>query len=247
MPAKTLTSLLPPLSNDEQVAVTKLHSLAGKLLDDIVTDRPFRAPHHTAGRATLIGGETYPRPGEISLAHLGVLFLDEIPEYPHSILESLRQPIEDKKIAVSRANSHVEYPADFMLVGTVNPCPCGYYGDATRECSCAATQIMAYQKRLSGPMLDRIDLIVSVSRVPNDTLLTTNLQTNIQQLAAKSIITIATEKQLDRYKSSTKHNNNLTNRDIKTKLALSPEVRQLLGTATDKLNLSAAAILKSFA
>ncbi len=196
MPAKTLTSLLPPLSNDEQVAVTKLHSLAGKLLDDIVTDRPFRAPHHTAGRATLIGGETYPRPGEISLAHLGVLFLDEIPEYPHSILESLRQPIEDKKIAVSRANSHVEYPADFMLVGTVNPCPCGYYGDATRECSCAATQIMAYQKRLSGPMLDRIDLIVSVSRVPNDTLLTTNLQTNIQQLAAKSIITIATENNL---------------------------------------------------
>lgn len=243
MLAKTLISLLPPLSSDEQVAVTKLHSLAGELLDGVVAARPFRAPHHTASRAALIGGGTYPKPGEISLAHLGVLFLDEIPEYPRSILESLRQPIEDKKIAVSRANSHVEYPADFMLVGTMNPCPCGYYGDATRECSCAATQIMAYQKRLSGPMLDRIDLIVSVSRVPNDTLLTTNPQTNIQHLAAKNIITIATDRQSNRYKSSTKHNNNLTNRDIK-KLALSSEVRQLLGTATDKLGLSARSYFK---
>ena len=244
MLAKTLPSLLSSLSSDEQVAVTKLHSLAGELLDGVVADRPFRAPHHTASRAALIGGGTYPKPGEISLAHLGVLFLDEIPEYPRSILESLRQPIEDKKIAVSRANSHVEYPADFMLVGTMNPCPCGYFGDATHECSCATTQILAYQKRLSGPMLDRIDLIVSVSRVPNDTLLTTNVQTNKQQLAAKNIINIATEKQHNRYNSSTKHNNNLTNRDIKSKLSLSPEVRQFLGTATDKLNLSARSYFK---
>jgi magnesium chelatase family protein len=244
MLAKTLISLLPPLSSDEQVAVTKLHSLAGELLDDAVLDRPFRSPHHTASRPALIGGGTYPKPGEISLAHLGVLFLDEIPEYPRSILESLRQPIEDKKISVSRANSHVEYPADFMLVATMNPCPCGYYGDAARECSCGATQIMAYQKRLSGPMLDRIDLIVNVSRVPNDTLLISNTQTNKQQLAAQNIITIATEKQHNRYNSSQKHNNNLTSRDIKLKLALSPEVRQLLGAATDKLHLSARSYFK---
>lgn len=244
MLAKTLVSLLPSLSDDEQVVVTKLHSLAGESIDDVVTTRPFRAPHHTASRAALIGGGSYPKPGEISLAHLGVLFLDEIPEYPRTILESLRQPIEDKKIAVSRANSHVEYPADFMLVGTMNPCPCGYYGDMTRECSCAATQIMAYQKRLSGPMLDRIDLIVSVSRVPNDTLLATDTQTNKQQSSAKNIITLASEAQLNRYKNSTKHNNNLTNRDIKTKLTLTTEVRQLLGTATDKLHLSARSYFK---
>lgn len=244
MLAKTLTSLLPPLSSDEQVAVTKLHSLAGERLDDAVLDRPFRTPHHTASRPALIGGGTNPKPGEISLAHLGVLFLDEIPEYPRSILESLRQPIEDKKISVSRANAHVEYPADFMLVATMNPCPCGYYGDATHECSCSATQIMAYQKRLSGPMLDRIDLIVRVSRVPNDTLLASNVQTNKQQRAAKNIIAIATEKQRIRYGSSEKHNNNLTNRDIKATLALSPEVRQFLGTATDKLQLSARSYFK---
>lgn len=132
MLARTLTTLLPALSPEEQIATTKLHSLAGELIDSIVTKRPFRSPHHTASRVALIGGGSHPKPGDISLAHLGVLFLDELPEYPRATLESLRQPLEDKKITVSRANGHTSFPADFMLVATMNPCPCGFYGDTKR-------------------------------------------------------------------------------------------------------------------
>lgn len=244
MLARTLLGLLPSLTPQEQIAVTKLHSLTGDTLDEIVNQRPFQTPHHTASAIAMIGGGTHPKPGEISLAHLGVLFLDEIPEYPRAILESLRQPLEDRHITVSRANGHVVYPANFMLVATMNPCPCGFYGDTTRECSCAMSQILAYQKRLSGPMLDRIDLVVSVARVPNDSLLDAVSLNNSQQESAKSIINIATETQRHRYSSSLKHNSNLTNSDIKSKLVLTPDVRKLLGTATDKLNLSARSYFK---
>lgn len=244
MLAQTLPSLLPPLSSSEQIAVTKLHSLAGQVIDDVVTDRPFRSPHHTASRVSLVGGGTKPQPGDISLAHLGVLFLDEIPEYPRATLESLRQPLEDKKITVSRAGGHASYPADFMLVATMNPCPCGYYGDSSRECSCSSTQILAYQKRLSGPLLDRIDLTVTVSRVPNDTLLTHNTMSDTQHANAKISIIKARKRQSDRYKSSTKNNGNITSRDVKLYLSLTPPVRQLLITATDRLSLSARSYFK---
>ena len=244
MLAKTLVSLLPPLSNEEQVAVTKLHSLAGEAVDTIITSRPFRSPHHTASRASLIGGGTKPRPGDVSLAHLGVLFLDEIPEYPRSLLESLRQPLEDKKITVSRANGHASYPADFMLVATMNPCPCGFYGDTSRECTCSSTQILAYQKRLSGPFMDRIDLVVDVSRVPNDALLDTNTMSKGQHIAAANDIKRAMDNQINRYKSSLKNNGNLTGSEIKNHLALSPPVRQLLAKAADRLNLSARSYFK---
>jgi magnesium chelatase family protein len=244
MLAQTLTGLLPPLLPKEQIAVTKLHSLAGELIDDIVTTRPFRSPHHTTSQIALIGGGTHPKPGEISLAHLGVLFLDEIPEYPRAVLESLRQPLEDRRVSVSRVNGHANYPADFMLVATMNPCPCGFYGDTARECTCTSTQILSYQRRLSGPFLDRIDLVVNVSRVPNDTLLEHSSMNKKQQTDALSIIKIASDIQANRYNSSGKNNSNLTSRDIKTKLALSPEVRQLLGAATDRLNLSARSYFK---
>lgn len=244
MLARALTGLLPPLMDEEKIAVTKLHSLAGESINDIVTKRPFRSPHHTASRIALIGGGTHPKPGEISLAHLGVLFLDEIPEYPRAVLEALRQPLEDRKISVSRVNGHVSYPTDFMLVATMNPCPCGFYGDSAKECSCTSTQILAYQKRLSGPLLDRIDLIVTVSRVPNDTLLTHASMDNSQQINALNIISTATDMQHNRYKNSYKNNSNLSSRDIKTNLTLSPEVRQLLGLATDRLNLSARSYFK---
>lgn len=244
MLARTLAALLPPLSAEEQIAVTKLHSLAGETIDGVITSRPFRSPHHTASRTALIGGGTRPKPGEISLAHLGVLFLDEIPEYPRSTLESLRQPLEDKVVAISRAGGHVSYPADFMLVATMNPCPCGFYGDETRECSCSSTQILAYQKRLSGPMLDRIDMVISVSRVPNSALLSQSSMTKKQHLSAVSMINKATDCQLNRYNSSTKNNSHLTNPEIKKYLALSPAVRQLLETATDRLNLSARSYFK---
>ena len=244
MLARTLTALLPQLSQEEQIATTKLHSLAGEAIDTVVTSRPFRAPHHTASRTAIIGGGSRPKPGEISLAHLGVLFLDEIPEYSRATLESLRQPLEDKSVAIARANSHVVYPADFMLVATMNPCPCGFYGDTVRECTCSSTQILAYQKRLSGPLLDRIDMIVHVSRVPNSTLLEQSPMNKKQHYEATSIIDIATLQQRNRYESSIKNNGNLTSRDIKKYLALSPAVRQLLSTATEKLNLSARSYFK---
>jgi magnesium chelatase family protein len=239
MLARTLTALLPPLSPAEQIAVTKLHSLAGEALDAAVVSRPFRSPHHTASRTALIGGGSRPKPGEISLAHLGVLFLDEIPEYPRATLEALRQPLEDKKVAISRANGHVTYPADFMLVATMNPCPCGFYGDQARECTCSSTQILAYQQRLSGPMIDRIDMIVGVSRVPNNTLLNEESKHKKQHSSALKLIQNAKEMQTNRYDDCTKSNGNLTNRDIKKHLALAADVRQLLATAAERLHLSA--------
>jgi magnesium chelatase family protein len=244
MLARTLTTLLPALSPEEQIATTKLHSLAGELIDGVVTKRPFRSPHHTASRVALIGGGSHPKPGDISLAHLGVLFLDELPEYPRATLESLRQPLEDKKITVSRANGHTSFPADFMLVATMNPCPCGFYGDTSKECNCSSGQILAYQKRLSGPLLDRIDLVVNVSRVPNDTLLNHSSVSKKQHLAAQDSIQKAVERQFNRYKSSIKNNSNLSSREIKSHLALSPEVRQLLNTATERLSLSARSYFK---
>lgn len=243
MLARTLTGLLPPLSPEEQIAVTKLHSLAGEAIKDIVTLRPFRSPHHTASRTALIGGGTRPKPGEISLSHLGVLFLDEIPEYPRATLEALRQPLEDKQIAVSRANGHVTYPADFMLVATMNPCPCGFYGDTAKECSCSSTQILAYQKRLSGPLMDRIDMVVSVSRVPNHTLLTDTSMNKKQQGSAITIIRKTKYLQNNRYGSSMKNNSNLSNQDIKH-FTLSSDVRQLLATAAERLDLSTRSYFK---
>lgn len=245
MLATTLLSLLPPLSNTEQIAVTKLYSLAGETVDSIITERPFRSPHHTASRVAMIGGGNKPKPGEISLAHLGVLFLDEIPEYPRSTLESLRQPLEDKKVSISRANGHVSYPADFMLVATMNPCPCGYYGDPTKECRCTSNQILAYQQRLSGPLMDRIDLVVPVARVATSDLLEHNKSsTESQQKSALSLLAQAQKMQLNRYKSSDFYNNNLSSRDIKSSIRLSPEVQNILNTAADRLNVSARSYFK---
>lgn len=239
MLARTIPTLLPRPSSEEQIAITKLHSLAGEAANDIVAQRPFRSPHHTASRTALIGGGSRPKPGEISLAHLGVLFLDEMPEYPRSVLEALRQPLEDKMITVSRANGYISYPADFMLIATMNPCPCGFYGDTTKECSCSSSQILAYQKRLSGPLLDRIDMIISVSRVPNKDLLRSGSLRKNQHLEASHLIESARLKQFQRYKSSMKNNGNLNSRDVKDYLKLSSEASTLLGRAAERLNLSA--------
>ena len=243
MLARALVDLLPRLSPEEQLAVTKLHSLAGNLPSGHAS-RPFRTPHHTASRTALIGGGTHPMPGDVSLAHLGVLLLDEMPEYPRATLEALRQPLEDKTITVSRAAGHATYPADFMLVGTMNPCPCGYYGDDSRECRCSSTQILAYQQRLSGPLLDRIDLTVHVARVPHDTLLATKDTSEKQHTAAKNSIATATARQHNRYGSSSKYNSNLSSIDIKHHLTLTPAVRQLLSTAAERLSLSARAYFR---
>ncbi len=244
MLANTLTSLLPPLSNSEKVAVTKLHSLAGNVVGDIITTRPFRSPHHTSSQVALIGGGARPKPGEISLAHLGVLFLDEIPEYPRSSLEALRQPLEDKQISISRANGHVHYPADFMLVATMNPCPCGFFGDATKECQCSSTQIISYQRRLSGPLMDRIDLVIPVERVVTHTLLDREPSTNSQHIYFQELLNKAVLAQNNRYSRDDFYNNNLSSRDIKRRISLSSSVQDLLNDAAEKLNISARSYFK---
>ena len=170
MMAKRLPSILPPLSMSEALETTKIHSVAGKLSKGsmLMTRRPFRTPHHTVSPVALVGGGTNPMPGEISLAHNGVLFLDEFPEFPRSVLEVMRQPIEDRVITVSRAKYTVDYPASFMLVASMNPCPCGYYGHPTRRCSCMPNQVQKYMNKISGPLMDRIDIQVEIEPVEFD-------------------------------------------------------------------------------
>lgn len=244
MLAKALLSLLPDLTPEEQLTVTKIHSLAGVAIDEVVLSRPFRSPHHTSSQIALIGGGSKARPGEISLAHLGVLFLDEIPEYPRSALEALRQPLEDRQITVTRANGRAVYPADFMLVATMNPCPCGYYGDTDHECTCTTTQILNYQKRLSGPLLDRIDLIVPVSRVRNEELLAKKSKTTSQHKHFSDAIATAKIRQSKRFNSCVKHNSSLTSSEIQELIQLSPQVASLLNAAAEKLKLSTRAYFK---
>ena len=168
MLAKRLPSILPPLSLAESLETTQIHSVAGKLSRDasLISQRPFRAPHHTISQVALVGGGNNPQPGEISLAHNGVLFLDEMPELSRSSLEVLRQPLEDRKITISRAKYNIEYPCSFMLIASMNPCPCGYYGDPTHHCVCTPGQIQRYMNKISGPLLDRIDIHCEIQAVP---------------------------------------------------------------------------------
>lgn len=168
MMSKRFATILPPLTLHEALETTKIHSVAGKLEQNVglITKRPFRNPHHTISDTALVGGGSYPQPGEISLAHNGVLFLDELPEFKRSVLEVLRQPLEDRRITVSRAKMTVEYPASFMLVASMNPCPCGYYNDPTHECTCAPGVVQRYLSRISGPLLDRIDMHIEIVPVP---------------------------------------------------------------------------------
>ncbi|MCA9349174.1 YifB family Mg chelatase-like AAA ATPase, partial [Candidatus Saccharibacteria bacterium] len=170
MLAKAASELLPNLSREESLVVTHIHSLATHESDAIIDQAPFRAPHHTASDISIIGGGSHARPGEISLAHLGILMLDELPEYSKSTLEALRQPLEDKRVTVSRARVSTTYPADFMLIATSNPCPCGFYG-SDKPCSCSPYEIIRYQKRLSGPIMDRIDMHIQVNAIDPEKLL----------------------------------------------------------------------------
>ena len=170
--ARTLPTILPSLTHEEAIEVTKVYSVADSLTREnpLITERPFRSPHHTISYAGLVGGGSRPRPGEITMSHRGVLFLDELPEFGHRILEAMRQPLEDKRVVISRAQGTVAYPANFMLVGAMNPCPCGYYGDAMKQCACTDSQVSRYGKRLSGPLLDRIDIFVDVPSVDYEKL-----------------------------------------------------------------------------
>ena len=170
--ARSMPSIMPALTNNEALEVTKIYSVSGLLPSSspLISYRPFRSPHYTISNAGLVGGGSIPKPGEITLSHRGVLFLDELPEFGHTVLEVLRQPIEDKIVTISRAKGSITYPANFILVGAMNPCPCGYYADPTKECVCSASQVSRYKGRISGPLLDRIDVFVEVPRIEYDKL-----------------------------------------------------------------------------
>ncbi len=245
MLAKALVSILPPPSLEETIEITNLHSLSGSTTKDIIVDRPFRKPHHTSSQVAIVGGGRNALPGEISLSHKGVLFLDEIPEYSRSALEALRQPLEDNEIVVSRADRKVAYPADFMLVATQNPCPCGYYGDETKECICTTAQIVNYNKKLSGPLLDRIDLIVYVDKVDNSKLLVNNPGSRDSASLLEGVLA-ARKIQDKRYINKTgKTNSLMTNNEIKKQSKITNTAREFLENAADKLQLSARGYMKT--
>lgn len=237
MLARSVTSLLPSLSPYEQIELMKIHSLQNDTLE-LINERPFRSPHHTASHISLVGGGMRPLPGEMSLAHHGVLFLDELPEYSRASLEAMRQPLEDHEVSISRAQAKVTYPANFMLIATQNPCPCGYYGDPIKECSCTQQQILHYQKKISGPLLDRIDLIVTVGRVDSTDILQKNRPKQNTHDTIKQSIVDARRLQSERYKNTTMTNGRITSKQVRHTLPLSDEVQTLLGQATSRLDLS---------
>lgn len=243
MLARVAMNLLPPPSISEQIEITKLHSLS-QATDSIITSRPFRAPHHTASPISIIGGGPQVSPGEISLAHGGILFLDEFPEFPRNVIEALRQPLEDNYISIARTNRRVTYPANFMLIATMNPCPCGHLGDKTTECTCTPHQIQSYRSRLSGPILDRIDLIIHVDRVANSDLISPPRASDSEHQTAKSLISQAIAQQSSRYSTPGFFNSSLTPKMITKFVQLEPDARPLLQTALSKLNLSARSYYK---
>ncbi len=242
--AKSLPSILPPLSGDEVLEVTKLHSLAAGDDGTVYTSPPFRAPHHSVTLTALIGGGLKPRPGDISLAHKGVLFLDELPEYPRSTLEALRQPLEDRTIHLSRLYGHITWPADILLVATMNPCPCGYMGDSKVSCTCSAIQIESYQKRISGPLLDRIDLRVTITKVNHEHFFDTETLKNKQHFKVLMLVLNAREIQHKRYNRSNVYNAYASINDVKKLFKVSDDARKLLNTASKKLNLTSRGYLR---
>ena len=243
MLARALATILPPLSPSEIIDVTKLHSMAGENYETAITSRPFRSPHHSASHVALTGGGAVPRPGEISLAHHGVLFLDELPEYSRQSLEALRQPLEDRHITIARAQDSISFPADFMLIATQNPCPCGYAGDTQQECVCRPQQVEHYQKKLSGPLLDRIDMVIEVSRVDHKALLdvhpTPGSATDTHELIDK-----ARALQKQRFQTDTRTNAAMTSKEVATFARMEQNAKTLLGKAADRLHLSARSYFK---
>lgn len=244
MLARALPGILPPLSGAEALEVTRVYSIAGMLSagEAVVNRRPFRAPHHGVSAAGLIGGGSNPLPGEVSLAHLGVLFLDEMPEFPRSVLESLRQPMEDGVVEIVRAAGHVKYPASFTLVAAINPCPCGYLGHPRRECKCTDKQIAKYKHRISGPILDRIDLTVPVAAVEVEKLAISNLPiaNSMNSKTAKEMVVKARRLQERRFKGLQLFTNSqMRNKEVKLLGKLTVEAERLLKLAAEKYDFSA--------
>ncbi len=241
MLARTLPSILPSLSESEALEVTKIYSVTGNLPagESVIKFRPFRAPHHTTSRIGLIGGGAHPAPGEISLAHRGVLFLDEFPEFPRHVLEALRQPIEDGVVTISRAIGTVRYPATFMLLAASNPCPCGNFGSETKRCTCVSGLVSRYQKRVSGPIIDRIDLHVQVPAVKSEKFTDTFIKSESSFLIQKRVER-ARNLQLARFnKTDRKANADMTTRDVREYCVLTDDVIKFLRQAVSQLGLSA--------
>lgn len=243
MMAKRLPSILPPLSLGESLETTKIHSVAGKLGrgSSLISQRPFRDPHHTISQVAMVGGGSFPQPGEISLAHNGVLFLDELPEFTRSVLEVLRQPLEDRRITISRVKSTIDYPAGFMLVASMNPCPCGYYNHPTKACVCTPGQVQKYLNKISGPLLDRIDIQIEIVPVPFDKI--SDQRLGEPSAAIRERVIRARQVQEKRYAS---HPGIYCNAQMTSKLLAlyaRPDENglQLLKSAMDRLNLSARA------
>ncbi len=243
MLAKRLPTILPPMTFEEAIETTKIHSVAGILPPNsaLVATRPFRAPHHTISDSALVGGGTIPRPGEISLAHHGVLFLDELPEFARNVLEVLRQPLEDGKITVSRSKMTLEFPANFMLVCAMNPCPCGFYTDPTKECTCTQIQIQKYMAKISGPLLDRIDLHIEVPAVKYKDLSSKTEGESSSKIRER--VMAAREIQMRRFKGRKGlfSNADMQSKDIKEFCQIDTDGEELLKMAITRLGLSARA------
>jgi len=236
MLARRLGGLLPPLALDEALEATSVHSVAGLLRDrGLLGERPFRAPHHSISDAGLVGGSSSPRPGEVSLAHRGILFLDELPEFRRHVLESLRQPLEDGDVILSRAGHTVRYPAEFQLVAAMNPCPCGFLGDSRRACLCGDEQLLRYRRRVSGPLLDRIDLHVDVPAVPCDRLQAAGAGEGTAEVALR----VQAARELQRARGS--QNARLRGGALRRHCALDAAAREVLSQAARRLGLSARA------
>ena len=243
--ARTLPSILPNLVLEEALEITKIYSVSGNLSNNksLITTRPFRSPHHTASGVALVGGGTWPKPGEISLAHRGVLFLDEFAEFPRSVLENLRQPLEDGIIHVSRAAGNLSFPAKFILISAMNPCPCGFLGDSEKNCVCSPSQIINYKKKISGPIIDRIDLHVEVPRINFEKLSAVSQGESSANI--KNRIEAARKRQQNRFKNSLfLTNSEMSSEAVKTFCPVNDTSKQLLKNAVNQMHLSARAYFR---
>ena len=238
MLAKAFVAILPPLTLEQSLDTTHIHSLAGTEIKNLISAPPLRSPHHTASTVAVTGGGTTMKPGEVSLAHNGVLFLDELAEFPRAIIESLRQPMEDRFITISRAQSTTSYPSNFILMATTNPCPCGYY-NTNKPCTCSAYEIVRYQKKLSGPILDRIDIHLAVANVDHHNLLQKTKSAE-SPIVAQDVLA-ARQRQIKRNQAL---NATLSNKQLKSSLQISDETKKFFNNAAEKMNISARSYMK---
>lgn len=244
MLAQVLPALLPPMTRDEMLEVTHLHSLASNDFEQIIRNRPFRSPHHSASNVAIVGGGNSVRPGEMSLAHRGVLLFDELPEFTRQTVEALRQPLENRAVTIARARETATYPAHFIFIGTANPCPCGHYG-TSKPCRCTPQSVVNYRRKLSGPILDRIDVYVDVHEIDNSRLLGEKTPSTNLTKTTKQKISAAHARQAKRFGNTERRNADMNNREVKALTLLDPAAKDMLDTAANKFGLSARAYMRS--